>query len=133
MAQVRQQIGLPILFAVCAISFFLLITPSLAQSAPYLGRWSENPAWCANTTHSSDEMPITITPREIETFASHCRILSVKHERDRQTWRIRTSCRDEGQTEKEQRTPVTFVLLLDGDRLALRDDTGVQNFTRCKR
>ena len=48
-------------------------------------------------------------------------------------WRLRTSCRDEGQTEHEPRTPVTFVLRVDRNRLALRDDTGVRNLTRCPR
>jgi hypothetical protein len=51
----------------------------------------------------------------------------------RATWRLRTSCRDEGQTEHEPRTPVTFELRVDGNQLILRDDTGARTLTRCPR
>lgn len=106
-----------------------LTAPAAAQ--PYLGRWTENPAWCANTRASgTDELPIVITRRAIETFASACRVVSVA--RQGAAWRLRTTCRDEGQTEQEPRTSVTFVLRLDRGRLILRDDTGTQTLTRCK-
>lgn len=95
----------------------------------YLGRWAEQPEWCSNT--GTDEAPITITRRSIETFASSCRVVSVGGKAP--LWRIRTLCRDEGQNRKEKRTPVTFSLRVDGDRLAMRDNIGVQNFVRCAR
>ena len=66
----------------------------------------------------------------VETFASYCRVLSAVRT-SRAAWRLRTSCRDEGQAEWEPRTPVTFVLRVNGNSLSLRDDTGVQNLTRC--
>ena len=110
----------------------LLLTappPVLAQ-APYEGRWTEDIAWCRNTRASgTDELPITITQRSIETFASFCRVLSAA--RVGAAWHLRTSCRDEGQTETEPRTAIIFVLRVDGDRLTLRDDVGEQNLTRC--
>src|SRR5262245_46848453 len=96
---------------------------------PYLGRWAENPAWCAHKRGTAG-LPNRITRRSIETFASSCRVLSVK--RDGAVWRIRTICRDEGQADHEPRTRVTLVLRVDGDLLYLRDANGVQNLTRCK-
>lgn len=121
-------------FAAGLIGLSSTISALAQQSAPYLGRWSEEPAWCANTGHT-DEKPIVITASAIETFASYCRVLSVTRQGAARsaTWRIRTSCRDEGQMENEPRTRVTFVLRVDGDKLAMRDSTGVQNYTRCKR
>ena len=48
----------------------LLATPSHALAAQlYEGRWTEDPAWCRNTRASgTDELPITVTRRSIETF-----------------------------------------------------------------
>ena len=112
----------------------LLLLPATtlhALGAGYEGRWAEDPAWCRNTRASgSDELPITISRRLVETFASYCRVLSAVRT-SRAAWRLRTSCRDEGQAEWEPRTPVTFVLRVNGNSLSLRDDTGVQNLTRC--
>lgn len=115
-----------------AIAFLLpanLLIESASAAEPYEGRWAENLEWCKNT--GTDEAPITITRRSIETFASSCRVVSIGGKAP--LWRIRTSCRDEGQSEKEKRTPNTFSLRVDGDRLALRDASGVQNFMRCPR
>ncbi len=117
-----------------AVVLALAASPALAQ--PYLGRWTEDPARCANTDRSSDDMPVTITARAIETFASHCRVLSVKREkanRNANIWRIRTSCRDEGEMAHEPRTRVTFTLRLNGDNLTMRSGTDVWNFVRCKK
>jgi hypothetical protein len=103
-------------------------TLSIAHAArPYEGRWAEKAEWCSKT--GTDEAPITITRRTIETFASSCRVISIQGKRP--LWRIRTLCRDEGQDEKEKRTPITFSLRIDGDRLAMRDDSSLQNYTRC--
>ena len=85
------------------------LSPALAQSAPYLGRWAEKPETCSNPTDgSNDDIPITFTRRSIETFASSCRILGI--DQRGQDVRIRTRCRDEGQMETEPRTPITFTL-----------------------
>ena len=94
----------------------------------YEGRWTENPAWC-NNTGGTDEMPITITSRLIETFASSCRVLSVS--RKAVKWRIHTSCLDEGQDTKEPRVSHTFFLQVDGDKLTLRNGTSLIKLTRC--
>jgi hypothetical protein len=109
----------------------LLSGLSVAHAAsPYEGRWTENPAWCRNTRASgTDELPITITRRSIETFASSCRVLTSA--RKGAAWVLRTSCRDEGQTETEPRTRNTVTLRVNGNRLSLRDMNGAQNFTRC--
>jgi hypothetical protein len=125
-----RALGKATILCCAAVVLALAVSAALAQPAPYLGRWTENPAWCANTDRNSDDMPITITARAIETCASHCRVLSVK--RERVVWRIRTSCRDEGQMENEPRTRATYTLRLIGDKLTMRDNTGVQNFVRCK-
>jgi hypothetical protein len=110
----------------------LLITPAAALAAEYEGRWAENPAWCANTrAGGTDEMPLTITRRSIETFASSCRVVAVT--RRGAAWWLRTRCRDEGQSEREPRVANTFVLRVDGNRLTLRDSAGIQNLTRCAR
>ncbi len=118
-----------------AVVLALAASPALAKSAPYVGHWTEDPAWCANTDRSSDDMPITITARAIETFASYCRVLSVKREKAKKnsTWRVRTSCRGEGEMENEPRTRVTYTLRLDGDKLTMREGTTVWNFVRCKK
>ncbi len=109
----------------------LLATTPHVFAADYEGRWAEDPAWCRNTRASgTDELPITITRRLVETYASFCRVLSAVRT-SRAAWRLRTSCRDEGQAEWEPRTPVTFVLRVNGNRLSLRDGTSVQNLTRC--
>jgi hypothetical protein len=119
--------------ALLALALLAPVPQALAAAQPYEGRWAEDPAWCSNTRKSgSDELPITIGRRSIETFASFCRVLSVVRT-SRMVWRLRASCRDEGQTEQEPRTAVTFVLRVDGNRLYLHDDTGVQTFTRCPR
>jgi hypothetical protein len=110
---------------------FLLTTLTQALAAqPYQGRWTENPAWCRNTS-GTDELPITITRRSIDAFASSCRVLSVK--RVGAEWRIRTSCRDEGQDATEPRVKNTFVLRLAGDRMTMHDMNGVVTLTRCPR
>jgi hypothetical protein len=106
--------------------------PEARAASPYEGRWTENPAWCRNTRATgTDELPIVITQRSIETFASSCRVLSVT--RKGAVWRLRTSCRDEGQTETEPRIPNTVTLRLNGNRLSLHDINGAQSFTRCPR
>ena len=123
---------LPLRLPVILTLLLLALSPAHSQP-PYEGRWTEDPAWCRNTRASgTDELPITITRRLIETFASFCLVLSIART-TRTTWRMNTSCRDEGQTENEPRTPVTFELRVDGNTLSLRDDTGVQNLTRCPR
>ena len=115
------------------LACLLLSSLSGAHAAsPYEGRWTENPAWCRNTRASgTDELPITITRRSIETFASSCRVLSSA--RKGAAWVLRTSCRDEGQTGTEPRIPDTVTLRVNGNRLSLRDMNGAQNFTRCPR
>jgi len=121
----------PLRLPVMLTLLLLAASPHALADAPYEGRWTEDPAWCRNTRASgTDELPMTITRRSIETFASFCRVLSAVRTR-RAVWRLRTSCRDEGQTEQEPRTPVTFVVRVDGNRLYLRNDIGVQNLTRC--
>jgi len=132
-------------FARCALPFAILLVlvlvlvlvlapaPDARAAQPYEGRWAEDAAWCRNTRKSgTDEMPVTITRRSIETFAAMCRVLSAVRT-SRAVWRLRTSCRDEGQTEDESRARINFVLRVDGNRLYLRDDTGVSNLTRCPR
>ena len=122
---IRRSATLTCLFAA------LCGTPTRAYAAaPYEGRWTENPAWCANTG-GNDEMPVTITRRSIERFASSCRVLSTT--RKGATWQIRTSCNDEGQSAEEPRQRETFRLLLKGDRLTIRNSTGVVTLTRCAR
>ena len=110
-------------------ALLLAILPAATAAEPYEGRWAEKPEWCKST--GTDEAPITITRRSIETFASSCRVVSIGGKAP--LWRMRTLCRDEGESEKEKRTPVTFSLRVDGNRLAMRDGTGVQNFVRCAR
>ena len=113
------------------LTLLLLAASPHALAADHEGRWTEDPAWCRNTRASgTDELPITITRRLVETSASFCRVLSAVRT-SRAAWRLRTSCRDEGQTEREPRTPVTFVLRVHGNSLHLRNDIGVQNLTRC--
>ena len=115
------------------LACLLLSSLSGAHAAsPYEGRWTENPAWCRNTRASgTDELPITITRRSIETFASSCRVLSSA--RKGAAWVLRTSCRDEGQTGTEPRIPDTVTLRVNGNRLSLRDMNGAPNLTRCPR
>ena len=128
-ASMVLPLRLPIILSIMLLG---AASPALAAE-PYEGRWIEDPAWCRNTRKSgTDELPITISRRLIETFASFCRVMSVVRT-SRSTWRLRTGCRDEGQTENEPRTPVTFELRVDGNRLTLRDDTGARTLTRCPR
>ena len=105
---------------------FAATIPALAAS-PYEGRWAEDLAWCGKS--GTDETPIVITRRAVEQFASRCAVQSVR--RQQATWTMQTLCRDEGQDTREKPAPVTFVLRVDGDRLYLRDDTGIRNFLRC--
>ena len=123
---------LPLRFlATLALLLTAFASPALAAE-PYEGRWADDPAWCKNTRQSNtDELPIVISRKSIETFASFCRVLSTT--RKGAAWWLHTSCRDEGQTETEPRAQITFVLRVDGNRLYLRDDTGVQNLHRCPR
>jgi hypothetical protein len=124
----------PLLPRLCLTSILAAIALSPAQAAePYLGRWAEDPAWCANSASNTDDVPIAITARAIEFYATYCRVLSVTRQGGarRSSWRIRTSCRGEGESEKEPRTRMTFLLRVSGNRLEMRDGTGVQTFTRC--
>jgi len=101
-------------------------------AAAYEGRWGDTPASCRNTRASNtDDLPIVITRRLIETFAASCRVVSVT--RQGAAWRLRTSCRDEGQTETEPRTMNTVVLRVSGNRLSMRDMNGLQTLIRCPR
>jgi hypothetical protein len=111
----------------------LLASCPVAHAAPaYEGRWGDTPASCRNTRSSNtDDLPIVITRRSIETFAASCRVLSVK--RQGAVWQLRTSCRDEGQTETEPRTLNTVVLRVSGNRLSMRDMNGSQTLIRCPR
>ena len=111
------------------IVLLLAALQPLRAAEPYEGRWAEKPEWCGKT--GTDESPITISRHSVETFASSCRVVAIEGKRP--LWRIRTLCRDEGQSEKEKRTPNTFSLRVDGNRLAMRDSAGLQNFTRCPR
>jgi hypothetical protein len=114
-----------------ALALLLLASPSARAQAPYVGRWAGDLNWCRNIRASgTDEMPIAIWPRTIETFASTCLVQSAVRA-THAMWRLRTICRDEGQSEDEPRTVVTFLLRVDGNRLYLRDNTGVRNLTRC--
>jgi hypothetical protein len=114
---------------VLALLVLLVGLPANA-AAPYEGRWAEDAAWCARTRQNgTDEIPITITARAIEQFASICMIQSVR--KPRGGWWLYTLCRDEGQDQKEKPTPVIFVVRVDGERLYLRDTTGIRNFLRC--
>ncbi|MGN6461046.1 MAG: hypothetical protein ACTHLY_07535 [Pseudolabrys sp.] len=114
-----------ILFSALTLAPAFAQVPSAAQ-----GRWSEDPAWCANTAQDgTDEMPITITKDGIETFASSCRVLSATRQGD--IWRLKTTCRDEGQSEGEPRTPVTFEMRITGQRMALRDRVDERLLTKC--
>lgn len=112
-----------------ALAVLLVALPGARATEPYVGRWSEDAAWCR--TPKGDEAPITITAKSIDQFASSCRILSAA--RNGATWRIRTSCRDEGQTADEPRIPNTFTLRLDGDKLTMSDTASAStfNFARC--
>ena len=96
----------------------LLAAPTAALAAiAYEGRWAEDPAWCGRTRASGgDEIPIVITRRAIEQFASLCVVQSVQ--RKGATWTLQTLCRDEGQDEKEKPTPNIFVLRIDGAQLS---------------
>ena len=109
----------------------LLASLPIGHAAPaYEGRWGDTLASCRNTrAGNTDDLPIVITRRSIETFAASCRVLSVK--RQGTGWRLRTSCRDEGQTETEPRNLDTVVLRVSGNRLSMRDMNGSQTLTRC--
>jgi hypothetical protein len=111
----------------------LLGSMAAGHAAPaYEGRWGDTLASCRNTrAGNTDDLPIVITRRLIETFAASCRVLSVK--REGAGWRLRTSCRDEGQTETEPRTMNTVMLRVSGNRLSMRDMNGLQTLIRCPR
>lgn len=115
-----------------AAALFVVLTIQTQAQVPGIahGRWSEDMAWCANTAQDgTDEMPITITKSEIETFASSCRVLSAT--RQGNIWRLKTACRDEGQSESEPRTPATFEMRITGQRMALRDRIDQRSLTKC--
>jgi hypothetical protein len=120
----------------CALAL-LLGSIAVSQAAEaYEGRWGDTAASCRNTRASNtDDLPIVITRRLIETFAASCRVLSVKRQGTQPgaVWRLRTSCRDEGQTETEPRTMNTVVLRVTGNRLSMRDMNGLQTLIRCPR
>jgi len=108
-----------------------LLIETASATEPYEGRWAEKLEWCKNTNRDTDEAPITITRRSIETFASSCRVISIRGKAP--LWQMQTSCRDEGESDKESRTPITFSLRVDGNQLPMRDSSGVQNYLRCAR
>ena len=117
-----------------ALALLLAGLPTGHAAPAYEGRWGDTLASCRNTrAGNTDDLPIVITRRSIETFAASCRVLSVKRQvTHRGTgWRLRTSCRDEGQTETEPRTLDTVVLRVSGNRLSMRDMNGSQTLTRC--
>ena len=128
----RLPLALALLLACLVFCLLAFCLPEAHAAVPYEGRWAEDPASCRNTRSSNtDDLPIVITRRMIETFASSCRVLSVT--RKGAVWRLRTSCRDEGQTETEPRIPNTVTLRVNGNRLSMHDINGAQSFTRCPR
>jgi hypothetical protein len=99
-----KMLRLPFARALLLAGLLLACLCGAHAASPYERRWTENPAWCRNTRASgTDELPITITRRSIETFASSCRVLSSA--RKGVAWVLRTSCRDEGQTETDAAHP----------------------------
>ena len=68
-------------FAAGLIGLSSTISALAQQSAPYLGRWSEEPAWCANNGHT-DEKPIVITASAIEiaiALATEATRVAIRH------------------------------------------------------
>jgi hypothetical protein len=113
-----------------ALALLLASLPTGHAAPAYEGRWGDTLASCRNTrAGNTDHLPIVITRRSIETFAASCRVLSVK--RQGTGWRLRTNCRDEGQTETEPRTLDTVVLRVSGNTLSMRDMNGSQTLMRC--
>ncbi len=113
-------------------ALFVALTIQTQAQVPSIahGRWSEDMAWCTNTAQDgTDEMPITVTKSEIETFASSCRVLSAT--RHSNVWRLKTACRDEGQSEREPRTPVTFEMRINGQHMVLRDRVDQRSLAKC--
>jgi hypothetical protein len=129
--------SLRLLFTLALLLMCLLLGLPVSHAASaYEGRWAENPATCRNTrAGNTDDLPIVITRRLIETFAASCRVLSVRRQSAARgtAWRLRTSCRDEGQTETEPRTLDTVVLRVSGNRLSMRDMNGSHSLVRCPR
>jgi hypothetical protein len=61
-----------------ALAVLLAAPVSAIAAEPYEGRWTQDPAWCANTRRNGDEIPITITRQSVEQFASFCRVQAVR-------------------------------------------------------
>jgi hypothetical protein len=120
----------PLLGALLLVS--ACVSPALA-AYPFEGYWAAEPRICVDTPdRETDNIPIHISRRSVETFASSCRIRSIR--RSRGAWRLRTICRDEGQDGTEPRTAVTFILRMTGDRLMLRSGSEpAESLVRCPR
>jgi hypothetical protein len=64
----------------------------------FVGRWTANPAWCANT--QGPERPIEITTTRFEGYENSCGILSIHQVAD--GYQAALACASEGQTSTER-------------------------------
>lgn len=67
-------------------------------AASFVGVWTADPAWCANT--SGAERPIRITPTRFEGYENSCLIESV--DEGAGGWTVHLRCEAEGQVVRER-------------------------------
>ena len=96
------------------------------ETAPYVGRWAADPAWCENKPGETDALPITITETAFLGYENECEI-DVSIAGDAGVYDIRRQCVGEG-VPYEDDIRVTVA----GDRMTLTGAGGSETeFYKC--
>ncbi len=77
----------------------------------YVGRWTEQPAWCRNRV-GTDELPLVIHARRLEGVEWACTFQQVNGTHPE--WRVTARCNGEGMTNRER-----FVFRVEGNAMRL--------------
>lgn len=66
----------------------------------FVGSWAANADWCANTSATTDQVPIRITAERFEGYENRCDITAIEQSGD--SYDAVLSCETEGMTSQER-------------------------------
>ncbi len=97
-----------------------------AETAPYVGRWAADPAWCANKPGETDALPITITETAFLGYENECEMDVVATD-EAGVYSIRRQCVGEGVPYEDD-----ISVSINNDRMTLTTAEGRETeFYKC--
>ena len=99
-------------------------TPPATTTPAFVGNWSADPAWCANTT--GPERAIVVTETEFRGYENICQITQLQPDGD--DWRAVFVCQAEGVTSRQ---PVEIEADSDELEITWVDDRSQVEWRRC--